>query len=361
MKTYLLKWTHQHRRILLAPALWAALAVAPVFGGDNDYGSSGFAAGGSGGGPVSLPVAPPGTASMSFRTIAIDDDSARDSIWLGVAVSDTTDPLSAQLGLKRGEGLVVNLVSTNSPAAAAGLQENDVLVELDGQMLVDPAQLRKLVQMHAEGDSIKIAYYRAGKRESVSAKLAKMPPQETLGPKSPWPYRTRLSTVHATPEPWAETQLKADAQRVNAEEERVTAEIQRAVAEAQLAVKDALKKAQDQSGNLDQKLKIIHQKLGSLADGGVDLSNSATVVVRNDSGSVRTLVKKDESGTYILVADPTKRLTAHDPEGKLLFDGPVDSPEEQKKVPAGVWNKAESMLNQIDQNPAPAGGLPDAP
>src|SRR5207244_203491 len=81
-----------------------------------------------------------------------------------------------QLGLDPGVGLVVTYVSSNSPAAKVGLQKHDVLVEFEGQSLVLPAQLRKLVQARKEGDSVKLKFYRAGKRETVSATLAKTPP-----------------------------------------------------------------------------------------------------------------------------------------------------------------------------------------
>ena len=90
-----------------------------------------------------------------------------------MGVDETTETLASQLDIKPGEGLVVSYVSSNSPAGAAGLRKNDVLVELDGQMLVDPAQLRKLVQMHAAGDSVNVTFYRAGKKQSATAKLAK--------------------------------------------------------------------------------------------------------------------------------------------------------------------------------------------
>jgi hypothetical protein len=100
---------------------------------------------------------------------------------------------------------------------------------------------------------------------------------------------------------------------------------------------------------------MIHKKLGNLADGGVSLDKNTTMVVKNDSEAVRTIVKKDETGTYVIVADPAKHLTAHDPDGKLLFDGKIDSTAEQEKVPKDVWAKVEPMLEQVDRGPAPRG------
>ena len=46
-------------------------------------------------------------------------------------------------------------VAPESPAAKAGIQKHDVLVELGDQMLVAPTQLRKLIQMQKENDTLK--------------------------------------------------------------------------------------------------------------------------------------------------------------------------------------------------------------
>ena len=59
------------------------------------------------------------------------------------------------------------------------------------------------------------------------------------------------------------------------------------------------------------------------------------------------MVKSDETGTYVIVAAPNKRLTAHDKDGKLLFDGDIETPEQQQKVPGAVWEKVKPMLEQM--------------
>jgi hypothetical protein len=69
----------------------------------------------------------------------------------------------------------VTYVTPDSPAAKAGLEKNDVLVELEGQLLVHPAQLRKLIQVRKEGDTIELVFYRAGKKQTASAKVGKAP------------------------------------------------------------------------------------------------------------------------------------------------------------------------------------------
>ena len=78
-----------------------------------------------------------------------------DSGW-GFPIEEGSEALASQLGLAPGAGLVVTYVAPDSPAAKAGLEKNDVLVELEGQLLVHPAQLRKLVQARKEGDTIEL-------------------------------------------------------------------------------------------------------------------------------------------------------------------------------------------------------------
>src|SRR5438034_5699611 len=48
-------------------------------------------------------------------------------VFLGVEASEVPSVVSEQLGLAKGFGLVVDYVTPDSPAAAAGLQQNDIL------------------------------------------------------------------------------------------------------------------------------------------------------------------------------------------------------------------------------------------
>lgn len=324
--------------------------------------------------PVTTPAPPHKQNQFFFRTVGMDDDgpASKQTPWLGVGVSDSPEPLSAQLGLKPGEGLVVNYVATNSPAAEAGLRKNDVLVELDGQMLVDPIQLRKLVQMHADGDNVKIEFYRAGKKESATAKLSlrpfnqafidgDMPPndfryQPFFAPKPPLPPMGKGElTVGGGGGQSGPPLFPFDKEKLTIQVQQAQDQARRAMDQAQRAIQEAMQQAQYDTDGVNRKLWTIRKKLGNYATGGVAVGKDATVVVKNEGESVRTMVKKDDSGTYVIVADPAKHLTAHDPNGKLLFDGLIESPEQQQKVPKGVWKKVQPMLDQLAEPDGPTG------
>ncbi|WP_307477294.1 S1C family serine protease [Cytobacillus purgationiresistens] len=70
-------------------------------------------------------------------------------------------------------GVVVSGVEPNSPASSAGLQEMDVIVEMDGDKINDVLELRHHLYIKKNiGDNLKIKYYRNGQLEETTMKLA---------------------------------------------------------------------------------------------------------------------------------------------------------------------------------------------
>ena len=90
--------------------------------------------------------------------------------FLGVETMPVGRTVAAQLGLPRDTGLVVRRVSEGSPAAGL-LQEHDVLTKLDDQILIDMHQLSVLVRSRKAGDEVKLTFVRGGKETTAKAKL----------------------------------------------------------------------------------------------------------------------------------------------------------------------------------------------
>src|SRR5438874_2285734 len=87
--------------------------------------------------------------------------------YLGVETSQVPDVVSEQLGLAKGLGLVIEYVEPNSPAASAGIQQNDIIKMLNDQILIEPSQLRKLLQTFSEGTEVTLTILRKGKEQIV--------------------------------------------------------------------------------------------------------------------------------------------------------------------------------------------------
>ena len=70
-------------------------------------------------------------------------------------------------------GVAIKDVSPNSPAQKAGLKELDVIVELDGEEIVDLIPLRKHLYTEKKiGDKMDVKYYRNGKLETTELTLS---------------------------------------------------------------------------------------------------------------------------------------------------------------------------------------------
>jgi serine protease Do len=68
-------------------------------------------------------------------------------------------------------GVVVMSVDPVSPAAQAGIQELDVITELDGQEVKDIIELRKILYKQEVGNTVEFTYYRAGQKKTGKMKL----------------------------------------------------------------------------------------------------------------------------------------------------------------------------------------------
>lgn len=287
-----------------------------------------------------------------------EDGQRKDLPWLGVSVNEAGEALTAQLGLAPGVGLVVTYVAPDSPAAEAGLRKHDVLVAFQDQSLVLPAQLRKLVQARKEGDSVKLKFYHAGNARTVSATLAARPPgllvadgEDGLSRNGDGPSRElHLRLLGAPSAKELELQmesLKGLLGNLKIDSKKIQEEVLRSVEKARKSYQDALRQWDKSTSTSD----ASRQALEDLAHSGVLLDNKATVTVRSNDKSCMSLVKTDDSGTIVIVANPKLHLTAHDRDGKLLFDGAIETEEQRAKVPKEVWEKAEPMVSQLKAKP----------
>ena len=85
---------------------------------------------------------------------------------IGVTLRDLDD--DDQKKSKATNGVMVESVETDSPAAKAGIKQGDVIVEFDGERVRSSRQLSRLVQETVAGRSVTIAALRDGQRVSLT-------------------------------------------------------------------------------------------------------------------------------------------------------------------------------------------------
>jgi serine protease Do len=93
--------------------------------------------------------------------------------WLGVETHEVTAENAKQLKLPAERGVVVSGVTKDSPAAKAGLKENDVITEVNGQRVEGAAQFRRMIHEIPAGRSAQLTVWRDGRAQTLSATLGK--------------------------------------------------------------------------------------------------------------------------------------------------------------------------------------------
>jgi serine protease Do len=102
--------------------------------------------------------------------IVIGDDG---SSWLGVETHEVTSDKAKELKLSAERGVVLGKIVPDSPAAKAGLKENDVVTEINGQRVEGAAQFRRMIHEIPAGRSIQLSVWRDGRTQTISATLGK--------------------------------------------------------------------------------------------------------------------------------------------------------------------------------------------
>lgn len=93
--------------------------------------------------------------------------------FLGVEGRDVPSSEAERLGVE--EGAYVDNTMKGTPAAAAGLAPDDVVVELDGEPITSMDDLIMAVRSREVGDTVTITYIREGEKRTTEAQLAKRP------------------------------------------------------------------------------------------------------------------------------------------------------------------------------------------
>jgi len=201
--------------------------------------------------------------------------------FLGITAAPADAALRDQLKLPRGIGLVIQSVSDDTPAAAAGVQEHDVFTKLDDQWLIGQNQLGVLIRMHKPGDEITLTGLRQGSPITLKAKLG----------------------------------------------------------EKEMVINDndgSVLQGVAQGGQWQVNVPDVQQfeRLAPLMADGEDAA---------------LMIKENDQTLKVSVKDGTRHLVATDKDNQVLFDGPVETEDQRKALPADIAEKLEKYKDQFEK------------
>jgi membrane-associated protease RseP (regulator of RpoE activity) len=224
--------------------------------------------------------------------------------YIGLGTGQTDPGLRAQLKLTPGMGLLVAQVEPQSPAEAAGIKVNDVLEKLNDQLLANSQQFAALVRTFKEGDEVTLSIIRENQRQQVKVKLAEkeQPPLDVVAAMPP--------TMRA----WM--------------------------------------------GGLGGGATVNIDAGGNAMFGVGGVPVAATP--RMTRTAQRSVSINGTSGTLTEARGGHKTLTVTGPDKGVIFDGPIDTPEQRNGVPEqakGVLDQLEAMPIAPPQVPGMAGAM----
>ncbi|HEX4274837.1 MAG TPA: PDZ domain-containing protein [Bryobacteraceae bacterium] len=122
---------------------------------------------------IGMPAVAQTSAPQRARSMTLREAASRG--YLGVGVVDLTDDRVKALKLKDDQGVEVKRVDGNSPAAKAGLKENDVILEVNGKSVEDITQFGMMIGEAGPGTKVNMTVWRNGAKQTVSAMLDPRP------------------------------------------------------------------------------------------------------------------------------------------------------------------------------------------
>jgi serine protease Do len=100
--------------------------------------------------------------------------------WLGVESQEITSEKAKELKLPAERGVLLERIVPDSPAAKAGLKDNDVITEINGQRVEGAAQFRRMIHEIPAGRSVQFTVWRDGRAQTISATLGKSEEQGNM-------------------------------------------------------------------------------------------------------------------------------------------------------------------------------------
>lgn len=111
--------------------------------------------------------------SNLMRSVVEDliDDGKINRGYIGVQINSLNEATAKAVGLDKISGVMVQEVMKNGAGKAAGLQEGDVILEVDGAPVKTSNELQSIISMRRAGDNVNLTIWRDGKRITKTVKL----------------------------------------------------------------------------------------------------------------------------------------------------------------------------------------------
>jgi serine protease DegS len=126
------------------------------------------------GGSHGIGFAIPVTLAQDIMTQIIETGSVTRG-WLGVEIQNISPELAESFGLNQLKGILIAGVMAQGPAAEAGIEPGDIIVEINEQAVEDATDALTLIARQKPGDSSRITGIRRGSHFETEVEVGRRP------------------------------------------------------------------------------------------------------------------------------------------------------------------------------------------
>jgi serine protease Do len=248
-----------------------------------------------------------------FSSLLLAQDKEAKS-YLGVVTSEIEEALSSHVSLDKGFGRLVQKVVKGSPAEQAGLIKFDILLKVNEDDITTSTPIPKLIHQYKPEEKINIKLIRSGKEQDVKVTLGKFIPQLSMDE-----LKKKLDKL-----PVIILQFGGDDQfnQMNDDFKK--------------RIKEMTRLHFSTPGSMDKDLQKLLESIARQPQGPSNFEFKGSV-----SSTMTTF-----DGTHtimVMVNGDIKTAKVTDKEGKIIFEGPVNTQSEIDKIPESVRKKVTEM------------------
>lgn len=125
------------------------------------------------GGSIGIGFAIPSSLARNITDQLRDHGHIRRG-WLGVHIQSVTQEIAEGLGMDKARGALVSKITSDGPAANAGIQQGDVIVSYDGKEVPDMRRLPLMVAETEVDKVVNVGVFRKGGELSLKVKVGEL-------------------------------------------------------------------------------------------------------------------------------------------------------------------------------------------
>lgn len=131
------------------------------------------------GGNVGIGFAIPSDVAARIVDDLMDDGRVARG-WLGVSIQNVTDDIAQALDLDETRGAIVSSIVSDSPAAQAGFEREDIVLEINGEQVDGSRDLTRRVGAFSAGEEVRFRVLRDGRERTLRVTLGDRPSEDDL-------------------------------------------------------------------------------------------------------------------------------------------------------------------------------------